>query len=204
MQTPWIQAGGFENVLPFVILILWVIGKVMNARAGARAKRPPGPPPPVRQGGAPEASPAESGEEQLRRFLAELTGTEPPPAAPPPAPEPLSVPPALPEFRPAEPARPPMASSLPGPSASPEPFSLRRSVAERHRRRRMRPAAPPPVPPAIPEPVRRPAAEAPVAPGEAVTVLGPQARRSVMPASGLQGITMGGPHLGTIASAASA
>ncbi len=212
MNGAWIQAGGFENVLPFIILILWIVGKVMNARAEARARqKPPGDagPRPARRTSPPAVPEAGSGEEQLRRFLAELTGVEPPPPAEvePPAyepPAPLPDLPPLPGFRPAGPARPPMVSSVPGPSGSPEPFSLRRSVAERNRRRRMRPPPPPPVPLPVAAPVRRAANAEAAASAEAMTAPRPQARPSVMPTPGLQGITMGGPHLGAIASATSA
>lgn len=111
MNETVIQANGFENLFGFVILILWVAGKVLSSRA--EKKKPPegrpaapGPegrrmprPPPMR---GPDMSP----EEELRRFLAQLSGAEPPPgpieieveeepvfALPPPAPLPPPPPP---------------------------------------------------------------------------------------------------------------
>jgi hypothetical protein len=211
MNGAWIQAGGFENVLPFIILVLWIVGKVMNARAEARSReKPPGDagPRPARGKAPPAVPPAGSGEERLRRFLAELTGVEPPPPAevePPDyeAPAPLPALPPLPEPRRPQAFRPVMQTTAPDPSAAPDPFSLRRSLAERHRRRRARPAAPPPIPipaPAMVQPARVEAS----APAEIVMRFGPQARTAVMPASSMQGITMAGPHMGSFGRLSSA
>ncbi len=203
MNGSWIHAGGFENVLPFIILALWIVGKVMNARAEARSRKPPADdeaPAPFPRTSRPDTEPAPSGEEQLRRFLADLTGDDTPPPAPPPA---LPEPPPLPEFRPSAPVRPPMRTFMTESQAAPGPMSLRQKMAERRRLLRTLRAAPPPVPvPVHPAPTQPqqpyPEYAAPTANAALVTMLGPQARTAVMPASGMQGITMAGPNMGSI------
>ena len=148
-----------ENIIYIVLAIVWVI--VQLAARGARKNKPPAPSsPPLFGGGAPDDSdkarpPALNPEEELRRFLRELSGApaEPrPAAAPPPPPPPPPVTPA------ASPAAMPMAT----------PRGMAQKLRERRRTRMA--ASPGPAPaPATPS-AKAPAASASEAP-PTVTIL---------------------------------
>jgi hypothetical protein len=141
MNDVWIQARGFDEIIPVVILILWGVGKLMASRAAAKEKsRPPADValPPAPGPGIDPVPRKPSREVELRRFLAELTGVEvpqpeppPPQAYEPPAPMPAPPTPSYP-FRAQIDRTPPM-----------DRMARARSEA---RRKRMRSMQPPPVP----------------------------------------------------------
>jgi hypothetical protein len=144
MNDAWIQARGFDEIIPVVILILWGVGKLMASRAAAKEKgRPPADvvPPPAPGTGVDPAARKLSREVELRRFLAELTGVEVPQPEPPPpqtfeSSEPMPAPPTPPfPFRVEIDRAPPMDS-----------MARMRSEARRKRMRRMPPPPPVPVP----------------------------------------------------------
>lgn len=143
MNGAWIQARSFDEIVPVVILILWGVGKLMASRAAARKGNSPPPArspiPPPRPGTVP-STPPRSGGDELRRFLAKLTGEEIPPA----------VPPALPELDPPEPMSatlfPPRPDSFqPAMDRMPVAGSLADRSGLRGRQRRRKSPAPPPL-----------------------------------------------------------
>ncbi|MCX7819281.1 MAG: hypothetical protein N2652_08745 [Kiritimatiellae bacterium] len=113
---PFNRADGLENLIGLIILILWGIGRLTMSRSKPSPQRPAEPSPPPAQP-----------EEELRRFLEELSG-EPP--APPPVP-----------------AQPPEARPGPRRVASP-------AVARKERESARPPPVPrPPIPPRPPRSV---------------------------------------------------
>ena len=136
----WVFAdSAMENVIYIVLAIVWVI--VQLAARSARKNKPPAPP---SLGGEPdEAAPARppalNPEEELRRFLRELSGAppEPRPAASPPPP-PLLARPAV----------------SPGTGPTPSPGAMAQKLRERRRAKAL----------AAPAPAKAPAAPPPIAP----------------------------------------
>lgn len=190
MNDAWIQARGFDEIVPVIILVLWGIGKFMTSRAAAKERNRPPPgaaPPPVPGSGEIPAMRTRAREEQLRRFLAELAGGEVPPAE--------SQPPQIVE--PPGPRLAPMPQSFPLRSESdrgPRVNSIVQLRSEARRKRRQRMPSPPvsanpyPVSPPVPGPVDREQDSAPMSP----------AKISVFHSTAMRDFNVAGPRGGAI------
>lgn len=87
----WVHAGssGLEGLLTIVIIVFWVVSRILGAAAkkGGPAPMPRSMPPDAE----PPPPPGPSPEDELRRFLEDLTGAELPPQVPPPVAEPTGA-----------------------------------------------------------------------------------------------------------------
>jgi hypothetical protein len=190
MNDAWIQARGFDEIIPVVVLILWGVGKLMASRAAAKEKsRPPTDPLPAPQAGAAPAMKRRAREEELRRFLAELTGVEVPPAEPPPPQgyePPVTMPPLPPpsfQFHTDAERAPPMGT-----------MARLRSEARRQQRRRM---PPPPVPAPAPVAMVHPPVPTP-APRAQPAADPTLARTAVFHSTAMRDFSIAGPRVGSI------
>ncbi len=153
-MDPTVIRASAEPIIFIVLAAIWVVVQILN-RAGKSAPRPkaPGERPEAPPGRSetpdrPVARPSASPEDELRRFLQELTGApaeEPRPAAPPPPPPPPPPMPRAPTSRPARAAtRPPPAPSRRAAAprrAAPHPFASVSTEALRAEEKRMTRAA---------------------------------------------------------------
>jgi len=130
MKELWAASNGLETLIYLLLGLAWVVIHIaQNAqRKGGGPRTPPGRPRPPSV-----PPPALNPEEELRRFLSELSGETAPATPPPPSPTP--VPPTRPRI--------PTMPSLPPASPRFEPSRATRRPTERPRPRPPRPAFPP-------------------------------------------------------------
>ncbi len=138
MQRLWSADSGLENLIYIVVAIVWFVIQIAAQNAKRRKRQLPPPTMPMGEPPPPPPSVLDP-EEELRRFLKELSGE----SAPPPRPTPRAPPPT-PSTAPPPPTFAPPPEIPPPPAATPPPIA--RPKPARPAVSRKRPAAPPPLP----------------------------------------------------------